>query len=72
MENPFRRRVEDAAKPILTPTEKIAVMLRNSGERAQIADLGASSAGINLNLTDSGRMELLAELEPAIKALGFK
>jgi hypothetical protein len=60
-------------KPILSSVEKVAQYLRDDvGEDAQIADLGSSSAGINLNLSDDDRRDLLEELVPAIKSLGFK
>lgn len=72
MENPFRRTRAEQSEPILTPVEKVTVILRSAGERANIVDLGASSAGINLCLTDTAREQLLIELEPAVLELGFK
>jgi hypothetical protein len=73
MENPFKRRSKEQREhPIHTPVELAAIAMRESGYKGYVADLGASSAGINLNLTDEARQKLLDELVPALKSLGFK
>jgi hypothetical protein len=67
--------VEDAfldEGDVLLEIEHAADELRKSGEDAQITDLGASSAGINLNLDEESRSQLLAEFGRALVSLGFK
>lgn len=71
MENPFKRRhTIEAEEPILSPVEMAANVLRSDlGERAAIVDLGASSAGINLNLTDEKRSALLEDFGSALRTV---
>ena len=72
MENPFKRlKPVEAEPPVLTPIEKFAQEIWATNGYVNIADLGQSGFGLNLNLSDEDREAFLAELKPALEKLGF-
>lgn len=73
MENPFKmKRSVETGGPILSPIEKFAQEIWAVNGYVNVADLGQSGIGLNLNLSDEDREALLAELQPALEKLGFE
>ncbi|MCA9325694.1 hypothetical protein KDA23_06595 [Candidatus Saccharibacteria bacterium] len=56
----------------LSNADRVGLYLRSIGEPANVVDLGHSTPGNCLALTPEARAELLAEITPAVEALGFR